>query len=300
MNTTLKTVIGTMRPPFLLLPIAMMILVAGLATYDGYDWSMELFLLILLGAVASNISVNMLNEYEDAESGLDDITERTPFSGGSGSLQQHPDAQQLVGKLGYFFLGLVVSLGVFFVYLRGWEIIPIGLLGAFLIAFYTSNITRMPWLCLIAPGLAFGPLMIVGGYFVLTGSLSWTAVLVSLIPFFLVNNLLLLNQFPDEKADKEVGRWNIIMKLGRKNASLIFVSFALLSFITLAYLMVDGWLPFWAGLGFLPLLLALPMIGKVKTHYNDMASMMPALGMNVGVNLLVPSLIGVGLMLSWS
>ncbi len=91
-----------------------------------------------------------------------------------------------------------------------------GLLGVVLIVTYTSRITRYPWLCLIAPGLAFGPFMVVGGFMVLTGEFSWLAFWVSWIPFLLVNNLLLLNQFPDEAADRRLGRFNIIMRLGGK------------------------------------------------------------------------------------
>ena len=73
----------------------------------------------------------------------------------------------------------------------------LGLAGLLLVFGYTIWFTRDPYLCLIAPGLGFGPFMVMGTHFVLTGNYAWTAFIASLIPFFLVSNLLLLNQFPD-------------------------------------------------------------------------------------------------------
>lgn len=294
----LKSLLEVARPPFLLLPLVIMALVAATASYEGFDWSAPLFMLILLGAVSAHISVNILNEYEDYESGLDSMTERTPFSGGSGALVKNPQAAEVVGSLGYLFLGIVISLGVFFVYLRGWELLPIGIVGILLILFYTSKITRRPWLCLISPGIAFGPLMMTGAYYVLTGEYSWVIFGLSMIVFFLVNNLLLLNQFPDEDADRKVGRFNILMHLGSQNSSVIFNSFLGLSYLVLAYMIIDGWLPYWAGLGFFTLILAWPLRVTVKYHHHSLTKLMPALGLNVSVVLLLPSLIAVGLVLA--
>ena len=36
----------------------------------------------------------------------------------------------------------------------------------------------------------------------------------SLVPFFLVNNLLLLNQFPDVAADRQAGRRHLLVQHG--------------------------------------------------------------------------------------
>ncbi|QAB15462.1 prenyltransferase [Hydrogenovibrio thermophilus] len=289
------TVLQAMRLPFLLLTLAMMLLVSAIATYEGFEWSLPLFFLICVAALAAHLSVNLLNEFEDFESGLDFQTDKTPFSGGSGGLPANPAVAESVAAAGYFFLGMVISLGGFFVYLRDWSILPLGLLGVVLIVTYTSHITRYPWLCLIAPGLAFGPFMVVGGFMVLTGEFSWLAFWVSWIPFLLVNNLLLLNQFPDEAADRRLGRFNIIMRLGREGGLRVFKSFLVLSYLALAYLIIDGWLPYQAAFGFLSLLLVVPLWQKLRTPAPDLIQLMPALGINVAVVLTMPVLIAVGL-----
>ena len=80
----MKTILGPMRLPFLILTPACVFL--GVATAYRTNGSVDLFnvLLALLGALAAHISVNSFNEYSDFKSGLDEKTSRTPFSGGSG------------------------------------------------------------------------------------------------------------------------------------------------------------------------------------------------------------------------
>ena len=106
---------------------------------------------------------------------------------------------------------------------------PIGIVGLALIVTYTQCINHLPLLCLIAPGLGFGVLMVmvVGTQIVLTGEHTPLAWLISLVPFFLVNNLLLLNQYPDIKADSDVGRKNIAIAIGIKKATSFMASLCL-------------------------------------------------------------------------
>ncbi|MGC9385307.1 MAG: prenyltransferase [Hydrogenovibrio sp.] len=284
-----------MRPPFLLLTVAMMVLVAALASYEGYRWSTPLFVLICLAALAAHLAVNLLNEYEDFESGLDAITQRTPFSGGSGALQVEPRAAQAVAAAGYFCLGFLITLGAFFVQLRGEWVLLIGLLGVVVIVSYTSFITRHPWLCLVSPGLAFGPFMIVGGTLVLTGEFSWLAFWVSWIPFLLVNNLLLLNQFPDEAADQRLGRFNIIMQWGHARSFGVFLLFWGLAYGVLAWLILLQWLPLASASGFVTLPWVWAMGYKLRNRTRDLIQLTPLLAMNVAATLLLPVLIAFGL-----
>jgi len=294
----LKTVLLTTRPQFLLLSLSVVLLGSAIAFYQGADWSTQLFVLILFGAVLSHAAVNMLNEYQDFTSGLDAITDRTPFSGGSGALPNHPEAVGAVFKTLVLVIGMLVILGAYFIKLKGWAILPLGLIGLLVILTYTSKITRYPWVCLIAPGLAFGPLMVLGTYFVWAGGFSWLAFTLSLVPFFLVNNLLLLNQIPDLAADKTIGRFNIIMKLGIKPSLTIFIAFTLFAFSALVLAQLAFDLPHLVWLGLIGGLIALPMLKISLDAAENVDKLMPALGMNVIINLLTPVLIALGLI--WS
>lgn len=293
-----KTLIAAARPPFLLLTLSVIFMAAALASYQGASYSVGLLLLVVLGALAAHASVNMLNEVHDARSGLDDLTQRTPFSGGSGALQRNPSAIHTVEALGLGLLGLVIAFGLYFIWLTGWGLLPIGLIGVGLVLLYTPKVTRSPWLCLIAPGLGFGPLMVMGAYFVLTGQYSCIAFGLSLIPFFLVNNLLLLNQYPDLEADRQVGRRNLLIQFGEKMGARVFVGFLLMAFAVLGLLVMTDCLPVWALLGSLMAVLALPLMVRVSQHYANLAQLQPALAWNVMINLGMPLLIAIGLWLA--
>lgn len=293
----LATLVKTTRPPFLLLPLVVIALAGALAWHHTDNWSHLLFGLVLLGALAAHASVNVLNEVHDARSGLDKLTKRTPFSGGSGALQKNPAAIPLAQILGMGLLGLVILIGFYLIYQTGWGLLPIGLVGVGVVLAYTPKITRSPWLCLIAPGLGFGPLMVLGSYFVLTGEYSWLAFGISLIPFFLVNNLLLLNQFPDLEADRKVGRNNILIATGPKQGLFIFRWFLLGAFLTLLVLVALGYLPVFALLGLGSLVFALPLYWGLVRFRGEGELDNRLLAQNVLVNLTMPFFIAVGLML---
>lgn len=292
-------VVHASRPKFLLLSALMVLFAAALASYQGHQFSLEWMLLVVLSAVVAHICVNLLNEYQDFQSGLDVMTKRTPFSGGSGALPNEPLALDAVWFAFKLSMLVLVLLGLVFIYVQGWQLLPIGIVGLLLIIFYTSKITRLPWLCLISPGLAFGPLMVVGSYYVLTGEFSLLALAFSMTPFFLVNNLLLLNQIPDLDADKQIGRFNLIMLLGVKSAMRVFVGFTLLAFISLVLVVEYYALPAINYLALSAILLAIPMIKMLlnQNEYSD--KLMSALTMNVIINLLTPSLLILSLWLSF-
>jgi 1,4-dihydroxy-2-naphthoate octaprenyltransferase len=91
---TWKSLLGPMRVPFLILTPACVVVGVGTAYWQTRAISWFQILLVLLGALASHICINVFNEYFDFTSGLDARTQRTPFSGGSGMLPMQPDMQK--------------------------------------------------------------------------------------------------------------------------------------------------------------------------------------------------------------
>lgn len=286
---------GPMRPAFLLLTPACVALGVASASASGAHILISDLVLALLGAIAAHISANMFNEYFDYKSDLDSRTLRTPFSGGSGTLQQYPEVAGYTLAIATATLGLTILIGVYFALTRGAMIIPLGLVGLVLIATYTQWLTRHPLAYLLSTGLAFGPLMVLGTHFALTGAYGLTALLISLIPFFLVNNLLLLNQFPDVDADRSVGRKNIPMILGRQKASIIFGVFLLLVYLLISVSVMLHYLPALAALGLLTVLLAVPTFMGVYRHADEVNSLLPYMSMNVLINITTPLLVAAGI-----
>jgi 1,4-dihydroxy-2-naphthoate polyprenyltransferase len=295
---TPKNIAGPMRVPFLVLTPACVLLGIGTAVWqtDGVSFGAAIFALI--GAVAAHISVNAFNEYADFKSGLDLKTERTPFSGGSGTLPENPEMLRFTLVTAWGSFAATAIIGIAFLLIRGSALLPLGLAGLLLIFGYTPWFTRSPFLCLIAPGLGFGPLMVMGTHFVLTGEYSWTAFSASLVPFFLVSNLLLLNQFPDVEADRSVGRKHLPITIGRKRSSYVYGLFLLLTYLSLGVGVFFSWLPGKALLGLVSAVIAVPAFIGAYRYHADMEKLLPYMGMNVVINLLTPVLVAVGLLVA--
>lgn len=285
-----------MRLPFLVLTPACILLGLGTAVKEAGNISPLYALLALLGAISAHISVNAFNEYFDFKSGLDARTERTPFSGGSGVLPERPEMAKAVLYIAQSTLAITVLIGVSFSVVRGLALLPLGILGILVIVTYTPWITRHPALCLMAPGLGFGPLMVMGTHFVLTGHYSWPSFTASLVPFFLVNNLLLLNQFPDAEADQSIGRRHLPITIGRRYSSWIYALFLISAYLTIVVGVYLGYLPFASLLGLGTIVIAIPVsIGAFK-YAEDIKRLIPYMGLNVIVNIATPVLVAIGLL----
>lgn len=290
-------ILATSRPPFLVLTPCCLLIAVAYAVADGISLDYLHLLLIFIGALAAHVSVNMFNEFEDFSSGLDFTTQRTSFSGGSGTLPKAPTLAKAVHLGAVSSLLVTIAIGVYLIPIGGWPLLPIGLAGVLLIYFYTSRITRHPFICLMAPGLAFGPLMVCGAYSVLSGRNHAAVFSASLIVFFLVNNLLLLNQFPDVDADHKVGRRHLPIAVGRRKAAWVYLTFLIAAYATLLANIGVGWMPLSSAIGLLPLLIAIPLVKTLLNHYDDMPALQSAMASNVAITLITPVLVAAGVLL---
>ncbi|MCL4707173.1 prenyltransferase [bacterium] len=286
-----------MRPSFLLLAPCCVFLGIGTAVWTAGRVNIWHIALILAGAISAHISVNALNEYFDFKSGLDFRTQRTAFSGGSGTLPAHAPAARLALATGLTALMITSCIGIYFLFVAGWLLLPLGLFGLLLILLYTGWLTRNPWLSLIAPGLGFGPFMVMGTDFVLTGAYSWTALIASLSPFFLVSDLLLLNQFPDIEADRSVGRKHFPIFAGAKISSLIYGAFLLLAYLSIILGVAWKLLPAASLLGLITIGVAIPAFLGAYRYGDDARKLAPFMAMNVLINLATPVLVAAGLLM---
>jgi 1,4-dihydroxy-2-naphthoate octaprenyltransferase len=193
-------------------------------------------------------------------------------------------------------MAVTALIGIRFAFIRGAAILPLGILGLVVIVAYTKVLTKRPLLCLIAPGLGFGTLMVMGTHFVLTGQYSWIAFVASLVPFFLVSDLLLLNQFPDMEADATVGRRTLPILLGRRRSSLVYTLFLLLTYVAIVFGVCMGYLPKLSLLGLATLLIAVPVSIHAFVDADDIDKLTKYMGMNVVINLVTPLLVAVGLL----
>jgi 1,4-dihydroxy-2-naphthoate octaprenyltransferase len=282
------------RPQFLLLSVVLAFLGVTIAWYDGY-FHLGYALLTFLGLLLCHISVNVLNDYFDYESGIDLETKRTPFSGGSGILPTSRLKPRQVLWLGVGSLILAVPIGVYFVITRGWDLLPLLIVGALCAVLYTPLITKVgfpEW----APGAGMGTLPVLGAYFIQTTAYTLPAVIAAIPSGILVHNLLLLNEFPDVEADKIASRKTMPILIGKAKAWMVYSALTIIVYLWIIGWVAAGKMPLFALIALLTLPFAIKAIRGSQKH-EDMNQLVPAMANNVMVILLTQFLLGLGYIL---
>jgi len=291
----IKTWFYETRPQFLLLSPVLAFLGTSMALYDGF-FDLGHALMASIGLVAAHTSVNTLNDYFDYRSGIDLEAERTPFSGGSGILPAGLLKPRQVLYFGLACFLLALPIGIYFVVVRGLLLLPLIVVGAVCVLFYTPIITKVPW-PEWAPGAGLGALPVLGFYYIQTGAYTFPAVLASIPSGILVHNLLLLNEFPDVEADRNAGRKTLPIVLGEREASLVYSASTLAVYLWIICGVVAGHIPTFCLIA----LLTLPFAGKAikgALKHGERSKLLPAMGSNVIVVLLTQLLMGVGYVLA--
>lgn len=279
------------RPHFLLLSVVLIFLGTTIANYDGF-FNLSSSLLAFLGLLLLHISTNVLNDYYDYKSGIDRVTRRTPFSGGSGLLSAGILEPAPVFHFGIICFLLAVPVGIYFVLITNWQLLPILIVGAIFTLFYTPCLTRLPWPELMA-GLGLGTLPVLGAYFVQGEAYTLPAVVAAVPSGILVHNLLFLNEFPDTEADKQAGRKTLPITLGKTKASQLYSLLTIIVYLWIIGGVITGFLPPTTLIALLTIPLAIKAI-RGALNYDRESRLMPALEANVLVTLLTQLLLGIG------
>lgn len=264
---------------------------------SGYNIKPFPLLLVISGGLAAHLAVNVFNEYFDFRSGLDYKTIKTRFSGGNGSLQKSPEMAASVFIFATINLMLVFLIALYFLLSLGSIILLPFIPGILLIIFYNHHIVKKPFLCLFAPGIGFGFSIVAGINIALNGTVCWKALMISLIPFFLVNNLLLMNQFPDREADFSVERKNVVIIYGKKASIRIYRLFMICTFIVIILSVFLKIIPLFSLSGLVPLIITIIKMEAQKDVLERHSSLTSFLSTNAFTVLLTPSLIAAGLFL---
>lgn len=289
------TLVRSMRVPFLVLtPVSVFLGYATSLVSTFRIQYLDLFL-VLIGALLAHVSVNLFNEYHDFRQGLDAKTKRTPFSGSSDALIENPEAAGAVRYGAIASLLATIIIGTYFIVSQGWLILPLGIIGVLIILAYTRGLSQHPVLCLMAPGIGFGPLMVVGTHVVLTGEYSVQAGIASLIPFFLITNLLLLNQYPDIAADRRIGRQHFPIVYGERKGILFYGNtlMAICGVIVLGIL--NGIFPKLSIVCMFPVGIAVMIFFGIARHGTSLSRLLPYLGMNFGVTIVTSVFLGISI-----
>jgi 1,4-dihydroxy-2-naphthoate octaprenyltransferase len=226
----------------------------------GFNWGY--FFLALIGGMLIHTACNMINDYFDYKHGLD----HEGAYGGSGVLVSGALKPKELLTGAYLFLLVGCVIGAYFIYIFGMPMLYIGAAGVLATIFYTTTPFALKYVALGSPlvFIQMGPLMVLGAYLVQTGSLSWSAVWISLPVGFIVAGILHANDTRDIVHDRKAGIRTISTILG-PTGSRAYLSFLLFApYLTVILLPLLGVAP-WTIL--LPLLTLPLAIGAHALHW---------------------------------
>ena len=212
---------------------------AGLfAWHDNRAFSLWGWLILILGLILAHAANNLFNDYTDFVRGVDKENYYRRMYG------PQPVADGLLTKpqhLAYFGVtGLLATLcgGYLLLVNRGDLTIWILLgLGAFFVLFYTWPLKYIA-MGEIAVLIVWGPLMIGGGYYVLTHLWSWNVVWASM-PYVLGVTTVIFGKHIDKiQVDKAKKIYTLPVLIGEKAARLFIIIMMVLPYLIVFTLIV--------------------------------------------------------------
>ncbi len=263
------------RAMFLTCTVVPVCLGGVLAYHDTGMFSWTMFLLTLFGVSVAHLGVNLTNDYYDFKFGADQVEqEEKPFSGGGGAITREGENPAKIKAMFWGCFGVALLIGIIILYLmdsgRG-IILSMMVLGFFGGYFYTAPPFRFAYRGLgeLDIFIFLGPAPVLGTYAVLTGTLSWTALVCSLPIAGLITALLWINEYTDFVTDKEAGKKNLVVRLGRKRARWGYV--ALVTGVFVAVILPVAFQKVEATflIGLLPLPFAIRSVKTAINHFDD-------------------------------
>ena len=263
------------RVPFLSVGILPLILGFVLAWRWGYRGPLGLYSLSLVAVILIMWMTYYLGEWNDLEGDRHNQS-FSQFSGGSRVLVEGILPVWVSLLLGYGCLVGAALIG-FYIYLQYQTDLRTLLLGGIGIAsgfFYSGKPFRWSYHGLgeILIGFCYGWLPIATGFFLFSGFFSQQASLLSIPVSLSIFNVILINEFPDEQADRVIGKKNLVVRFGKERMGDLYLGLSLLAGLSFVkVLLVLGQPPFWLFiLSGVPLSLILWNLAQVwRGEYRD-------------------------------
>jgi 1,4-dihydroxy-2-naphthoate octaprenyltransferase len=227
--------------------------IAGILAYQQDSFNFFLWLLLTIGLIFAHATNNLINDYTDYIKGVDqDNYYRAQYG-------PQPLEHGLMSKkqlLTYAAVSGSIALiaGAILIYYRGSMAMILLGLGMFFVLFYTYPLKYIA-LGEISVLIVWGPLMIGGGYYVITGIWDWTVVLASL-PYALGVTTVIFGKHIDKYHDDKAKRIHTLpVILGEKTSRYMVIAMTVSQYLLVLYLVI---IQFFTPL-LLIVLLALPM-----------------------------------------
>jgi 1,4-dihydroxy-2-naphthoate octaprenyltransferase len=212
--------------------------IAGLLAYRDGQFNWTLWLLLTGGLMLAHATNNLLNDLIDHKRGVD----RGNYFRAQYGPQPLEHGLLTERQLWMYILPtfvIALGIGLYLGLLRGEYVWWMLGAGVFFVIFYTYPLKYIG-LGEVTVVLVWGPMMIGGGYYVITGAWDWNVVIAGL-PYALGPTCVLFGKHIDKLAsDSEKKIYTLPVILGERNARAAVLAMTAAQYVSLGYLILVG------------------------------------------------------------
>ena len=226
---------------------------AGVLAYAGGGFSVPIFILTMMGLIIAHIAANMANDWYDVKNKVDENAPTAKY-------RPHPLLAGEIEKSEYkkvvfavYSVGILI--GLYLTWLRGLPVLVFTGLGVLFGVFYNVDPIKLKYRALgeISVFLAFGPLMVGGAYYAVTGTFSWTPMIASIPIGLLVALVLLANNIRDREYDASLGITTMTSNKGVEQGVTYYRLLLVSAYVATLVLVIEGTLSVFSFITFLSL-----------------------------------------------
>ncbi|GAB1430045.1 1,4-dihydroxy-2-naphthoate polyprenyltransferase [Ignavibacteria bacterium] len=227
-----------LRPKTLPASIVPVALGSAIAAIDGkFTWS--IFIATLLCAALMQIASNFINEIYDFRRGAD-----TPLRlGPRRAVSEGVISEQNMKFAALIAITVAFLIGLYLTSIAGWPIFVVGVISLAAAWAYTGGKYPLAYIGL-GEAMAFifyGIIAVCGVYYIYTGTVTQSAVMLSLAPAALSANILAVNNIRDIETDRIAGKRTFAVRFGVIYARVMYAIFTVIPFITTIALVSAGY-----------------------------------------------------------
>lgn len=234
-------------------------------TYSG-KVSILLALILLAICILMQSAVNVLNDYFDFKKGTDSA-ENSSDDAFDAVLVYNNLNPKSVCSLAIGFLIVAAGMGFYLVYLTGWILLVIGLIGALIVFLYSGGKTPISYMPIgeLVSGFVMGGLIPLACCYTLSGVFEPLVLLVALPFIFGIGMILFTNNTCDIEKDINAQRKTISVVLGRNMAPNCY-HVAILVWIVLIAALVGLFYPTGMPIVMIMVLAAFPVLRAILNN----------------------------------
>ena len=217
-------------------------LTAVALSYGNNEFSWLAAIACIIGVAFLHLAMNLLDDWFDYKAGSAEARQAVTNEGFRGRMVKYPyltsgeatPGQLMKATMG--FLAVAAVMGAVVVYLRGWMVLGWVAAGLLIGVSYSGGPLKLGFRGLgeLVVFLMFGPMMMTGVYYAVTGTVDWKITWLSIAVGLLVTNIVYSHSVLDAIPDKKMGKKTMAHLMGSGKGQI-----ALSAFLnTVPYLMV--------------------------------------------------------------